>query len=239
MLVVPDDRPMPLGLRLRENEQLYRQVPGLSTAPAPPATSSFGGASGPVAPRGAIAGGVPARAFEPQQQPQAGQNSGQSRSAGLGGGGGQTYELRGRQQSRLRPESTDFAKVPAAAEAPPITAESGKPAIEFAQRLAELKNGDRLQDAPVVKTIHGRTYHQIGDVWVDDQYKTGAAALTIKPFGASYFRLLERHPELKAVLALGSRLVVMTPSGKALVIDESGSDEVSDAELDSLFAAPR
>ena len=41
----------------------------------------------------------------------------------------------------------------------------------------------------------------------------------------AYFRILEKHPEVKRVFQLGNHLVWVTPSGKALVIDASHGKE--------------
>jgi hypothetical protein len=41
---------------------------------------------------------------------------------------------------------------------------------------------------------------------------------------------------LKEILALGDRVVWVSPSGTVLVIDTTGGDQVADAILDGLFA---
>ncbi len=63
--------------------------------------------------------------------------------------------------------------------------------------------------------------------------------MKVKALSAAYFRMLERHAELKEVFALGNRVVWMTPRGAALVIDADGSETLSDAEIDKLFAAKK
>jgi Ca-activated chloride channel family protein len=121
----------------------------------------------------------------------------------------------------------DFARVPA----------SGRDAIDLAQRLAELKRteGRGEADQPV-KSAGGQKFRLIEDVWVDDRYQAKAPTLKIKAFGATYFRLLEQHPELKGIFALGQRVVWISPNGTALVIDRDGEDEVAAATLDKLFS---
>ena len=60
--------------------------------------------------------------------------------------------------------------------------------------------------------------------------------VTVKAMSPAYFRMLERHPELKEVFRLGSRVVWITPSGTALVIDPTqGEEKMSDRKIDSLF----
>jgi Ca-activated chloride channel family protein len=125
------------------------------------------------------------------------------------------------------------------------TARSGKSAIDLAQRLAALKEGDRPETSADVRTVAGVRFQRAGDVWVDDRFDPSARTLILRPLGAGYFRLLERHPGLKDILALGRRVVWVSPSGTVLVLDTNGRDKVSDEALDRLFdtkvksAAPR
>jgi Ca-activated chloride channel family protein len=56
----------------------------------------------------------------------------------------------------------------------------------------------------------------------------------------AYFKLLEKHPEMKEVLQLGNALVWIAPSGTAIVINpKSDKEEASDEEIDKLFAAKK
>ena len=53
----------------------------------------------------------------------------------------------------------------------------------------------------------------------------------------AYFKILEKHPEMKDVYRLGNYLVWISPSGTALVIDQNdGKDKLNDAEIAALFA---
>ena len=116
-------------------------------------------------------------------------------------------------------------------------ATSGKAAIDLAQRLADLKKtAGGVEEAQAVRAIAGQRFRKIEDVWVDDRFDPSARVLNLQFLGAAYFRLLERHPELKEILALGDRVVWVSPSGTVLVIDTTGGDQVADAILDGLFA---
>lgn len=136
----------------------------------------------------------------------------------------------------------DFARLPAqgptefSAGLPQQSTVSGKAAIDLAQRLAELKTQGRLEEIPAVKTVAGRKFRKLDDTWVDERFEPGAKTVKIRAFGAAYFRLLERHGELRPILALGTHVVWVAPSGTALVVDDQGDDQVSDAVLDGLFA---
>jgi Ca-activated chloride channel family protein len=65
-----------------------------------------------------------------------------------------------------------------------------------------------------------------------------ATTLKVKAQSAAYFHILERQPKMKDVLRLGNRLVWVTPSGTALVIDPAdGKETLGDDEIGRLFAA--
>ena len=80
---------------------------------------------------------------------------------------------------------------------------------------------------------------QIRKVGVDQGFTSSTPTLRLRVLGKAYFRLLDRHPELGPVFALGKRITWVSPSGTALVIDNQGQDEVTDATLDRLFARAR
>jgi Ca-activated chloride channel homolog len=47
--------------------------------------------------------------------------------------------------------------------------------------------------------------------------------------------LLDSHPELRLIFALGNRITWVSPSGTALIFDTQGRDDVDQASLDRLF----
>lgn len=75
-------------------------------------------------------------------------------------------------------------------------------------------------------------------VWVDEAFEGSEELLKIKWGSDAYFKLVRERPELKDVLALGERVVVVTARGKALVFDaEKGAEALSDKALADLFQA--
>ncbi len=112
---------------------------------------------------------------------------------------------------------------------------SGEAAVDLSQRLADLKTKGWVESAPTVRIVGGHRFREVDGLWVDERFDASAPTVVLQPFGASYFRLLERHPDLKDILALGDRLIWVAPNGTALVIDEDGPDEIPDATLDALF----
>ena len=63
--------------------------------------------------------------------------------------------------------------------------------------------------------------------------------LRLHIMGKAYFRLLAKHPELSPIFAMGHRITWVGPGGTALIIDNQGQDEATDAALDKLFALAR
>jgi Ca-activated chloride channel family protein len=117
-------------------------------------------------------------------------------------------------------------------------ARSGKSAVDLAQQLAALKAGDQAGPSGDVRLVGGVRFQQIEDVWVDDRFTKTTHTFRLRSLGAGYFVLLKLHPELKDVFALGRRVVWVSPSGTAIVIDTKGQENASDDTLGRLFKTP-
>jgi Ca-activated chloride channel family protein len=60
--------------------------------------------------------------------------------------------------------------------------------------------------------------------------------VVVKAQSDAYFRILEKHKDIKDIFRLGNHLVWITPSGDALVIDANdGKEKLTDEEIDKLF----
>jgi Ca-activated chloride channel family protein len=117
--------------------------------------------------------------------------------------------------------------------------QTGKLGVDLSIDANNLRNQDRLVQT-ALRNVAGRNCMEIGGVWIDEGFDAKTAVVTVKAMSAAYFRILERHPEVKAVFQLGNYLVWLTPSGTALVIDTNdGKEELKDTEIDGLFVAKR
>ncbi|HKI36694.1 MAG TPA: VIT domain-containing protein [Gemmataceae bacterium] len=137
------------------------------------------------------------------------------------------------------PPSFNFAPASGGAAATPCvsaTAQTGTEGVNLALVLDDLRNGDKIADAPT-KPAAGRTCVEVNGAWVDNGYDAKTPTLKVKAMSAAYFRILARHPEMKDVLRLGNRVVWVTPCGTALVIDADGKETLGDDEIDKLFVA--
>jgi Ca-activated chloride channel family protein len=161
--------------------------------------------------------------------------------------------------ARLKMEGKKLAELPADGKAPKVLTEArdklntyqlaqgalrarrqsevqtGQLGVNLAVQMQSLCNQCRL-DNSAVRRVAGRNCLEVGGVWIDEGFGEKTASVTVKAQGDGYFRILEKHPEVKDVFRLGNHLVWMTPSGTALVIDAgNGKDKLSDEEIDKLF----
>jgi Ca-activated chloride channel family protein len=117
--------------------------------------------------------------------------------------------------------------------------QAGKLGVDLSIQTANLRNQTRL-DQTAIKNVYGRNCLEIGGVWIDEGFDAKMKTLTIKAQSDAYFKLLDRQPKIKDVLMLGNHLVWVAPNGTALIIDAgTGTEKLSDAEVDALFVAKK
>jgi Ca-activated chloride channel family protein len=115
---------------------------------------------------------------------------------------------------------------------------TGKLGVDLAVEVNNLRTLTRMERS-AVRNVLGRNCMEVGGVWIDDAFTAKTEAVVVKALSDGYFRILEKHPEMKRVFGLGNHLVWVTPSGKALVIDASnGKEKLSDKEIAALFVKP-
>ncbi len=113
---------------------------------------------------------------------------------------------------------------------------SGRRAVDVAQALADLKTTVREgARSERVRVIADKRFHNLDGVWVDDSVVEKAPRVRVKFVGEGYFKLFEKHPELKEILALGDRIVWRSPAGSTVLIDDEGEETLSDAAINQLF----
>lgn len=101
-------------------------------------------------------------------------------------------------------------------------------AVDSMMRMASAAVRDR--DASTNRTVDGRTFALRDGVWTDLRYRAGMQVTSIKPYSKAYFDVARQLPELKAVFALGDRLIAVGKSS-AIRLDDSGISELSAASL--------
>lgn len=117
--------------------------------------------------------------------------------------------------------------------------QSGQVGVNLSLASNLLRQQNQLTKTAVAR-VGATNCLDVGGVWIDEAYHAKLKVVSVKAMGKAYFRILEKHPEVKDVFALGNHLVWVTPSGTALVIDSnSGRDDMPDAEIDALFIAKK
>ena len=111
--------------------------------------------------------------------------------------------------------------------------------VDLSECTNELKCQSRLQ-ATAIKNVANRNCMEVGGVWIDEKFTAKTKTLTVRAQSDAYFRILERHPQMKDVFQLGNHVVWISPSGIGLVIDTTDGDEkVADVEIDKLFVSKK
>jgi Ca-activated chloride channel family protein len=113
--------------------------------------------------------------------------------------------------------------------------QNGRLGVDLSVQSNQLRNQSRMERV-ALRNVAGRNCLEIGGVWIDEGYDAKTPTLVVKAMSDAYFRILEKHPEVKDVFRLGNYVVWMTPSGTALVVDANdGKDKLNDQEIDKLF----
>ncbi len=109
----------------------------------------------------------------------------------------------------------------------------GKQGILVAKKLKSMKEQElAAKPSEPVRVASGRTFLFRGGAWVDSEALTPTAKqLTIKALSDAAFALLKARPELKAALALGSRVTVLVGPGKSITVAPDAGETSADKVL--------
>ncbi|MCA2976914.1 MAG: VWA domain-containing protein [Myxococcaceae bacterium] len=127
------------------------------------------------------------------------------------------------------------ASAPRGPAAPQKALESadGTLGIAVAKKVRSMKDEERAtKDSEPVRVASGRTLlFRLGG-WIDAEAVSGTPKqLKVKYLSEAYFAVLRARPELKAALALGSRVVVVVGKDKSLVISPDEGEQKVDAVI--------
>jgi hypothetical protein len=95
----------------------------------------------------------------------------------------------------------------------------GKLGVDLSVQTNTLRNQSRLEYA-AQRNVGGRTCTEIGGVWIDEGFTDKTPVVAVKAQSDAYFRILERHAQVKDVFQLGPRRTgpartLYGPEGKA------------------------
>ncbi|MBI2194398.1 MAG: VWA domain-containing protein [Planctomycetes bacterium] len=158
----------------------------------------------------------------------------ESAASGAAGGGGRGKHIDDRLARRKAEEQRQMGFG--------LEKESGKDAVMASKTLRYMKEQEVAESdetervATGTASAAGRTFQWREGVWTDESWKPENKPVEVKYMSDAYFRLIERDTQLKKVFALGERVLVVLKSGKAILVGETGKEDLTDGELDELFA---
>jgi len=111
---------------------------------------------------------------------------------------------------------------------------SGKDAVDFFLASQKLREGEKADEASVLPTkrVGEKSFVRVRGVWVDTAYK-GGETVKIKFGSKAYFALA--RTELKSLLSVADRCLIVAKSGKAIEIGPEGKEELSEKEIEELL----
>jgi Ca-activated chloride channel family protein len=129
----------------------------------------------------------------------------------------------------------------AAAAPPPTVQRRRDEQFEMAKQAAELRDARSLvavdMAAPVsanaaepLRKVSGRPFVRRDGVWTDVRYQPTMKTVSVKAYSKAYFDLVAQLPELRAIFALGDKVIAVGRTG-AIAVGDSGTSELSAGEL--------
>jgi Ca-activated chloride channel family protein len=126
--------------------------------------------------------------------------------------------------------ATAAAPPPPTAQAKAFEAARDASRLRAVTTIAAADEAANVASGTAMRQIGTRTFTRSDSTWTDTRASGKANRITVKPFSAAYFKLMEEIPELRDIFALGDQIVV---AGKAIVIEirSSGVETLTDSDL--------
>jgi Ca-activated chloride channel family protein len=102
-----------------------------------------------------------------------------------------------------------------------LKSKSGREAVQFSESIQEYRRRDKdVGESSVVRHVGDRLFTLIGGRWVDSKYKKEMKTIKVAFADEAYFKLLEKHPDLKLCFALGQRVTIVLNDHTAIIVGE-------------------
>jgi Ca-activated chloride channel family protein len=95
--------------------------------------------------------------------------------------------------------------------------------VAMMDSMSTARAESRVGSAAGTRRVDGRTFILRDSTWTDQRYRNGMAVTKIKPFSKGYFDLMTELPELRAVFALGNRVIVVGRD-RAIALTDDGAE---------------
>lgn len=238
-LLVPDHPTLPMGRAMPFDPRWQGASGGMSNL----GMMGMSGMGVPqaLAPRGPAAGAIPVAEFAKQLEKDVAKERLDQETKRLSGKAKKAVDGRDRDEARRALDAQSaLQKAQAAIRGNRLReVQSGTLGVDFAVHNNALRSQNQL-GRTASRFVQNRNCIDVGGVWIDDGFNAKMETVTVKAMSTAYFRILERQPQVREVFQLGNYVVWVTPSGKALVIDQAnGAEALADADIDRLFVAQK
>lgn len=138
-----------------------------------------------------------------------------------------------RTRADVRDQAADAIAAPAA---PAMTANEARfEAAKSSAAQREMKSVAEMdalskEKSATERSIGSRRFTLVNGVWTDARYTASMRTVTVTPFSAAYFALVQRFPELADPFALGEQVVV---AGRSIAISLSAASKSAVSTLDA------
>lgn len=100
---------------------------------------------------------------------------------------------------------------------------------DLSRRLRQMREAEQATAAGNVRHVGGATLVRRDGRWVDSRYRAGLRELRVRYASPAYFTLLRGLPaRARAAFAVGDRVVVVLPGGRAVIVSPDAPPGVSD-----------
>ncbi|MCB9591297.1 MAG: VWA domain-containing protein [Sandaracinaceae bacterium] len=135
-------------------------------------------------------------------------------------------------QARVQPAPTMAAPAPQ----PAPSGGAGESGRRLARRLREMRETERTEEGQVLRYVAGRAFRRVEGMWVDPGYRRSLHTLHVRPGSVGWIALLRERPDLRPIFALGDRVAVAIDGHRAIIVDPSAPEGVSEAQVASFLS---
>ncbi len=116
------------------------------------------------------------------------------------------------------------------------TGATGASGRRVALRLRQMREAERPPEETAQRYVAGRPFRRLTGMWVDARYRREMHTLRVRPGSVAWISLLRERPDLRPLLALGDRVAFAIDEGRAIVVDPSAPEGVSEAQVASFLS---
>jgi len=138
-------------------------------------------------------------------------------------------DFRGFEQARARPSTG--SRPPASP-----SGGQGESGRRLSRRLREMREAERVEEGSTLRYVAGRTFRRIRGMWIDSRYRRSLRTLHVRAGTPGWTALLRERPDLRAILALGNRVAFAIDERRAIIVDTTAPEGVSDAQVSAFLA---